>query len=82
MVFIHFKKSEKNNFILEFPAETLVCDVLTKIIECNSLKHIDNDVRMYLDRLIWSIEELANKGVLKPPELQAISPEDYEKSPQ
>lgn len=32
---------------------------------------------MYLDRLIWSVEELANKGVLKPVELQGVSPEDY-----
>lgn len=41
-----------------------------------------NNIRIYLDRLIWSIEELANKGVLKPPELQSISYEDFEKNPQ
>jgi hypothetical protein len=40
--------------------------------------HIVNSIRLYLDRLIWSVEELANKGVLKPPELQAVSYEDFE----
>ena len=34
---------------------------------------------MYLDRLIWSVEELANKGALKPAELQGVSWDDYEK---
>jgi len=29
--------------------------------------------------LIWSVEELANKGILKPPELQGVSWEDFEK---
>jgi hypothetical protein len=36
-----------------------------------------NNLRVYLDRLIWSIEELANKGVLKPSELQGVSWDDY-----
>jgi hypothetical protein len=39
-----------------------------------------NNLRVYLDRLIWSVEELANKGVLKPSELQGVSWEDYEKN--
>ena len=39
--------------------------------------NVDNNLRIYLDRLVWSVEELANKGVLKPPELQAVSYEDY-----
>ena len=43
--------------------------------------NVDNNLRIYLDRLVWSVEELANKGVLKPPELQAVSYEDYQKSP-
>lgn len=47
-----------------------------------SLLYLDNNIRVYLDRLIWSVEELANKGVLKPSELQAVSHEDYEKSPE
>lgn len=36
-------------------------------------------MRVYLDRLIWSVEELANKGPLKPAELQGISWDDYKK---
>lgn len=42
----------------------------------------DNNIRLYLDRLIWSVEELANKGVLKPAELQSVSIDDYEKKPE
>lgn len=82
MVLIHFKKSQKNNFVLEFPSDARVSQILAKIIECTFALTLDNNIRIYLDRLIWSVEELANKGVLKPPELQAVSYEDYEKSPQ
>lgn len=82
MVLIHFKKSQKNNFILDFPADAQVSEILTKIIECTLLADLDNNIRVYLDRLIWSVEQLANKGVLKPSELQAVSHEDYEKSPE
>ena len=32
MVFIHFKKSEKNNFVLDVPGDTLVYEILSKII--------------------------------------------------
>lgn len=39
-----------------------------------------NNLRVYLDRLIWSVDELANKGVLKPAELQGVSWEDFEKN--
>lgn len=48
MVLIHFKKSEKNNFLLEFPNDTRIPDILKKIIEYNN-------IRIYLDRLIWSV---------------------------
>lgn len=77
MVLIHFKKSEKNSFILEVPSDTLVCEVLAQIIECRLWIYSDNNIRMYLDRLIWSIEELANKGVLKPAEIQGLSFDEY-----
>ena len=52
------------------------------MIEGKEIVNLVNNVRVYLDRLIWSIDELANKGILKPPELQAVSFEDYEKNPQ
>lgn len=73
MVFVQFKKTDKNSFVLEFPKNTLISDVLLKIIECKVILSLVNNIRIYLDRLIWSVEELANKGVLKPAELQAVS---------
>lgn len=40
MVLIHFKKSEKNNFLLEFPNDTRIPDILKKIIECTIIKYL------------------------------------------
>ncbi len=55
MVLIHFKKSEKNSFLLEFPNDTRIPDILKKIIECRTINILDNNIRIYLDRLIWSV---------------------------
>lgn len=32
MVLIHFKKSDKNQFILEFPSDTRISQIVEKII--------------------------------------------------
>ena len=37
MVYVQFKKTDKNSFTLEFPKNTIISDVLLKIIECNSV---------------------------------------------
>ena len=67
MVLITYKKSEKNSFTISCGADTKVSHILTAIIESIHLFITVNNLRVYLDRLIWSVDELANKGVLKPP---------------
>ena len=73
MVFVQYKVSEKNNFIIECPGNTLVSEVLLKLIESKLNCKSVNNLRIYLDRLIWSVEEMTAKGVLRPQELQGIS---------
>jgi hypothetical protein len=73
MVFVQYKVSEKNNFTIESAGNTLVSEVLLKLIESKINCKSVNNLRIYLDRLIWSVEEMTAKGVLRPQELQGIS---------
>ena len=66
MVFVHYKKSEKNNFLIECSGDSFISEVLEQINESKTHDNVVNNIRIYLDRLNWSVEELANKGVLKP----------------
>ena len=37
MVYVQFKKTDKNSFTLEFTRNTVIGDVLVRIIECNAV---------------------------------------------
>jgi len=74
MVLIHFKKSDKNQFLYEstvqIPIETLVKELV-----------VINNLRLKVDRLAVSLEELATKGPMKPDELRGLENlDEYVKS--
>ena len=79
MVLIHYKKSEQNQFLYSttvvIAIEQLIKEIVTSTIHLSPI--IVNNMRIKLDRLCVAIEELAQKGPLKPDELRGLS--DYEK---
>lgn len=74
MVLIHFKKSDQNQFLYETTVSIPVDDLLQELVELNNL-------RLKVDRLAVSMEELATKGPLKPEELRGLENlDEYVKS--
>ncbi|KAL4508407.1 hypothetical protein ABPG72_003711 [Tetrahymena utriculariae] len=66
MVLIHYKKTEFNQFLHETSNETNIEQVIADLVEINNL-------RIVLDRLAVSVEDLATHGVMKPEELRGLS---------
>ncbi|KAM3142240.1 hypothetical protein pb186bvf_005649 [Paramecium bursaria] len=66
MVLIHYKKTELNQFLFETPANTPVDQLLKDLVEINNM-------RIILDRLACSMEDLATHGPLKPEETRGLS---------
>ncbi len=66
MVLIHYKKSDTVQFLFETPSSTEITNLI------NDLQTINN-MRLILDRLACSIEELAINGPLKPEALRGLS---------
>lgn len=74
MVLIHFKKSDKNQFLYESTVQIQNEDLIAELVEINNL-------RLKVDRLAVSMEELATKGPQKPEELRGLENlEEYVKS--
>jgi len=73
MVLVQYRKNDKNNFAVEVDPRTPVGEVVQQLVAGNWCHHLVNNSRIYLARLAHSIEELAKKGVLRPPELQGLS---------
>lgn len=66
MVILHYKKSEQNQFLyittVDTPVEKLIIELC-----------LVNNMRIKLDRLCVAIEDLAQKGPLKPEELRGLT---------
>lgn len=73
MVFLHYKKTDTNQFFYETKATTPVEDLIKDLVEINNL-------RVVIDRLAVSIEDLATHGVLKPEVLRGLTTEETMKS--
>lgn len=74
MVLIHYKKSDQNQFLYESTVQIPVEDLLKELVEVNNL-------RLKVDRLCVSMEDLATKGPMKPEELRGLQDlEEYVKS--
>lgn len=72
MVLIHYKKTEKNQFILSTPAVTSISVLHDKIHEINNL-------RVKLDKLVYGVEGLAEHGPLRPEALRGLTtPQTYD----
>lgn len=65
MVLLNYKKTDYNQFFYEAPAVTPIEQIITELVELNNL-------RIVLDRLCVSIEDLANLGTLKPEETRGL----------
>ena len=74
MVLIHYKKSDQNQFLYESTVQIPVEDLVKELVEVNNL-------RLKVDRLCVSMEDLATKGPMKPEELRGLQDlEEYVKS--
>lgn len=74
MVLIHYKKSDTNQFLYESTVQISIEDIKKELVEINNM-------RLKVDRLAMSLEELALKGPLKPEELRGLQDlDDYVKS--
>lgn len=74
MVLIHYKKSDQNQFLHETTVQNKVEDVLKELVELNNL-------RLKVDRLAVSLEDLASKGPMRPEALRGLENlDDYVKS--
>ena len=66
MVILHYKKSELNQFLYETTVEISIEELLKEMRDvCN--------LRVILDHLSQSVEELAKLGVIKPEELRGLT---------
>jgi hypothetical protein len=65
MVMIHYKKSDQNQFLYESTVTIPVDDIITELVALNNM-------RLKVDRLAVSMEDLATKGPLKPEELRGL----------
>lgn len=65
MVFIHYKKTDYDQFFYETSVTTKIEQVIEELVDINNL-------RITLDRLCVSIEDLANHGTLKPEETRGL----------
>jgi hypothetical protein len=65
MVLIHYKKSDYNQFLFSTPSSTPVSSVIASLISINNM-------RLILDRLCCSLEELMIHGALKPEALRGL----------
>ena len=90
MVVIHFKKTKGNEFLYETNTQILNDDLYIQLCEGKFLIFklfilntnqflisIVNNLRLKLDRLAQSVEELAAKGPLKPEELRGLEPSGF-----
>lgn len=66
MVLINYKKSAKNQFLVETPCTTKISDLHTTIATVNNL-------RVKLDKLCFGVEGLAAHGPLRPEELRGLT---------
>eukprot|EP00343_Euplotes_focardii_P010196 CAMPEP_0205827572 /NCGR_PEP_ID=MMETSP0206-20130828/32462_1 /ASSEMBLY_ACC=CAM_ASM_000279 /TAXON_ID=36767 /ORGANISM="Euplotes focardii, Strain TN1" /LENGTH=298 /DNA_ID=CAMNT_0053128617 /DNA_START=6 /DNA_END=902 /DNA_ORIENTATION=+ len=74
MVLIHLKKSDKNQFLYESTVKAPIDELTKELVKLNNL-------RLKVDRLAVSMEELATKGPLKPDELRGLEDlDEYIKS--
>lgn len=74
MVLIHYKKSDQNQFLYESTVQIPVENLLKELVELNNL-------RLKVDRLCVSMEDLATKGPMKPEELRGLQDlDEYVKS--
>ena len=71
---IHFKRSDRNQFLYESSVKIKIDDRIQELVEINNL-------RLKVDRLAVSMEDLATKGPMKPEELRGLENlDDYVKS--
>lgn len=74
MVLIHVKRSEHNQFLYESTVQIDVAELKAQLVEINNL-------RLKVDRLSTSLEDLATKGPMKPEELRGLENlDEYVKS--
>lgn len=65
MVLIHYKKTDYDQFYYETTTDTKVEKLIEELVEINNL-------RIVLDRLCISIQDLADHGTLKPEETRGL----------
>jgi len=65
MVLIHYKKTDYDQFFYETPADKKIEDLIEELVTINNL-------RIVLDRLCISIQDLANLGTLKPEDTRGL----------
>lgn len=65
MVLINYKKTDYNQFFYEASANTKIDDLIEELVDVNNL-------RIILDRLCVSIEDLANHGTLRPEDIRGL----------
>jgi hypothetical protein len=65
MVLIHYKKSDTNQFLYKTTAPTPITELIDDLVKVHNL-------RLVLDRLAISIEDLALYGPMKPEALRGL----------
>ena len=65
MVLIHYKKSDTNQFLYKTNAPTPITELIDDLVKVHNL-------RLVLDRLAISIEDLALYGPMKPEALRGL----------
>merc|ERR1712227_30817 len=71
MVLLHFKRSDQNQFLYETTTSIAIDKLLDELVQINNM-------RLKIDRLAQSLEELAAKGPLKPEGLRGLNEDGYE----
>ena len=73
MVRLIYKKSDQNQFMYATTLTATVDQVIKDLVTSTFSLIVVNNLRIRLDRLCVCMEELAQKGPLKPEELHGLS---------
>lgn len=76
MVLLHYKKTDHNQFLHQVSGTTIIHEIIQQLIESIFFSYLVNNMRIQVDILACSIEELATHGPLKPEEIRGLDMED------
>jgi hypothetical protein len=76
MVFIHFKKTDHNQFLTEVTKDTMIEDLIELLVKSRCINNIVNNMRIEIDLFACALEDLATHGPLKPEEIRGLDTQE------